>query len=84
MEKGRFGIHGGQYIPETLMNEIIHLEEQYEFYKNDPEFCAEIDDLLKNYAGRPSLVRLLPSSSGSWYAPGSTGPVAQPPSGDSG
>ena len=56
MEKGRFGIHGGQYIPETLMNEIIHLEEQYEFYKNDPEFCAELDDLLKNYAGRPSLL----------------------------
>ena len=38
------------------MNEIIHLEEQYEFYKNDPEFCAELDDLLKNYAGRPSLL----------------------------
>ena len=56
MEKGRFGIHGGQYIPETLMNEIIHLEEQYEFYKNDPDFCAELDDLLKNYAGRPSLL----------------------------
>ena len=56
MEKGRFGIHGGQYIPETLMNEIIHLEVQYEFYKNDPEFCAELDDLLKNYAGRPSLL----------------------------
>lgn len=56
MEKGRFGIHGGQYIPETLMNEIIYLEEQYEFYKNDPEFCAELDDLLKNYAGRPSLL----------------------------
>lgn len=56
MEKGRFGVHGGQYIPETLMNEIIHLEEQYEFYKNDPEFCAELDDLLKNYAGRPSLL----------------------------
>ena len=56
MEKGRFGIHGGQYIPETLMNEIIHLEEQYEFYKNDPEFCAELDGLLKNYAGRPSLL----------------------------
>ena len=56
MEKGRFGIHGGQYIPETLMNEIIHLEEQYEFYKNDPVFCAELDDLLKKYAGRPSLL----------------------------
>ncbi len=56
MQKGRFGIHGGQYIPETLMNEIIHLEEQYEHYKNDPEFQAELENLLKNYAGRPSLL----------------------------
>ena len=56
MQKGRFGIHGGQYIPETLMNEIIHLEEQYEHYKKDPEFQAELEDLLKNYAGRPSLL----------------------------
>lgn len=56
MQKGRFGIYGGQYIPETLMNEIIHLEEQYEHYKNDPEFQAELEDLLKNYAGRPSLL----------------------------
>ena len=53
---GRFGIHGGQYIPETLMNEIINLEKQYNYYKNDPEFCQELDDLLKNYAGRPSLL----------------------------
>lgn len=56
MSKGRYGIHGGQYIPETLMNEIIHLEEQYAFYKNDPAFNRELDDLLKNYAGRPSLL----------------------------
>lgn len=54
--KGRYGIHGGQYIPETLMNEIIHLEEAYEHYKNDPEFNRELGDLLKNYAGRPSLL----------------------------
>ena len=38
MEKGRYGIHGGQYIPETLMNEVIRLEEAYTFYKNDPDF----------------------------------------------
>lgn len=56
MSNGRFGIHGGQYIPETLMNEVIHLEEQYEHYKNDPEFNRELNDLLKNYAGRPSLL----------------------------
>jgi tryptophan synthase beta chain len=53
--KGRFGIHGGQYIPETLMNAVIELEEAYNHFKNDPEFVAELDDLLKNYAGRPSL-----------------------------
>ena len=56
MSKGRYGVHGGQYIPETLMNEIIKLEEQYEFYKNDPQFKEELNDLLKNYAGRPSLL----------------------------
>lgn len=53
---GRFGGHGGQYIPETLMNEIQELERAYEFYKNDPDFTAELDSLLKNYAGRPSLL----------------------------
>lgn len=56
MSKGRFGIHGGQYIPEALMNAIIELEEAYEKYKNDPDFNAELNDLLKNYAGRPSLL----------------------------
>lgn len=54
--KGRFGEFGGQYVPETLMNELIHLEQAYEYYKNDPEFVAELDDLMKNYAGRPSLL----------------------------
>jgi len=56
MSKGRFGIHGGQYIPETLMNAVIELEEAYNHYKNDEIFCNELDDLLKNYAGRPSLL----------------------------
>ena len=54
--KGRFGEFGGQYVPETLMNELIHLEQAYEHYKNDPEFVAGLDDLMKNYAGRPSLL----------------------------
>ena len=54
MSKGRFGIHGGQYIPETLMNAVIELEDAYNHYKNDPEFNAELQDLLNNYAGRPS------------------------------
>lgn len=56
MNKGRYGVHGGQYIPETLMNEIINLEKAYEFYKNDPAFNAELDKLFKEYAGRPSLL----------------------------
>ena len=56
MSKGRYGIHGGQYIPETLMNELIRLEEAYEKYKKDPEFCAELEELLNKYAGRPSLL----------------------------
>ena len=54
MSKGRFGIHGGQYIPETLMNAVIELEEAYNHYKDDPEFNAELTELLNEYAGRPS------------------------------
>lgn len=54
MSKGRFGIHGGQYMPETLMNAVIELEEAYNHYKDDPEFNQELTDLLNNYAGRPS------------------------------
>ena len=56
MKKGRFGDFGGQYVPETLMNELIHLEEAYEYYKNDPAFVGELTSLLNNYAGRPSLL----------------------------
>jgi phosphoribosylanthranilate isomerase len=52
--KGRFGIHGGQYIPETLMNAVIELEEAYNHYKDDPDFNAELTALLNDYAGRPS------------------------------
>jgi tryptophan synthase beta chain len=54
MSKGRFGIHGGQYIPETLMNAVIELEEAYNHYKDDPQFNAELQELLNEYAGRPS------------------------------
>lgn len=56
MSKGRFGIHGGQFIPETLMNAVNELEEAYNKYKDDPEFIAEFETLLKEYAGRPSLL----------------------------
>ena len=56
METGRYGIHGGQYIPETLMNEIHKVEEAYEFYKNDKAFLEELTFLLNEYAGRPSLL----------------------------
>lgn len=54
MKKGRFGIHGGQYMPETLMNAVIELEEAYDHYKNDPQFHQELTELLNEYAGRPS------------------------------
>ena len=54
MSNTRFGIHGGQYIPETLMNAVIELEEAYNHYKDDPEFCSELTTLLNEYAGRPS------------------------------
>ena len=54
--KGRFGVHGGQYIPETLMNAVIELEEAYNQYKDDPEFNRELTDLYNNYANRPSLL----------------------------
>ena len=52
--KGRFGVHGGRYIPETLMNAVIELENEYNKYKDDESFQKELDDLLKNYAARPS------------------------------
>lgn len=51
---GRFGIHGGQYIPETLMNAVIELEKAYNHYKNDSDFNKELSELFNNYAGRPS------------------------------
>jgi tryptophan synthase beta chain len=56
LKKGRFGDFGGQYVPETLMNELIRLEEAYEQYKNDPAFTEELTALLNGYAGRPSLL----------------------------
>jgi len=55
-KSGRFGQFGGQYIPETLMNEVMRLSAAYEHYKNDPDFTAELDTLLRDYAGRPSLL----------------------------
>lgn len=56
MSKGRYGQYGGQYIPETLMNAVQEVEEAYEHYKNDPEFMGELDELYRNYAGRPSML----------------------------
>ncbi|MCI8776375.1 MAG: tryptophan synthase subunit beta [Oscillospiraceae bacterium] len=54
--KGKFGIYGGQYVPETVMNAVCELEEAYGRYKNDPEFVEELKNLYKNYAGRPSML----------------------------
>lgn len=56
MTKGRYGIHGGQYIPETLMHAVIELEKAYEYYKNDPRFNKELQELFHEYANRPSLL----------------------------
>lgn len=56
MSKGRYGIHGGQFIPETLMNAVIELEKAYEYYKNDPQFNKELQELFHEYANRPSLL----------------------------
>lgn len=56
MTKGRYGIHGGQYMPETLMNAVLELEAAYEKFKNDPEFKAELARLYREYANRPSLL----------------------------
>ncbi|MDY3774374.1 MAG: tryptophan synthase subunit beta [Eubacterium sp.] len=54
--RGRFGIHGGQYIPETLMNAVIELEQAYRKYREDPDFIKEFNEMLANYVGRPSLL----------------------------
>lgn len=54
MSKGRFGIHGGQYVPETIMNAVNELEETYKKYKDDPEFNRELTEMYNEYAGRPS------------------------------
>ena len=56
MSKGRFGIHGGQYVPETLMVAVNELEEAYTRYKDDPKFVSELEELYRDYAGRPSLL----------------------------
>lgn len=56
MSKGTFGIHGGQFIPETLMNAVIELEEAYEYYKKDSQFLTELSNLFNEYTGRPSLL----------------------------
>lgn len=56
MENGKYGIFGGQYVPEILMTAVHEVEEAYERYKADPQFQAELEDLMKNYAGRPSLL----------------------------
>ncbi|WP_295215332.1 tryptophan synthase subunit beta [Ruminococcus sp.] len=53
---GRFGIFGGQYVPETVMNAVHELEEAYDRYGKDPEFLEEYRTLLRDYAGRPSML----------------------------
>src|SRR5882672_844271 len=72
---GRFGPYGGRYVPETLMVPLLELERAYEIAKSDPIFQGKFQDLLKNFAGRPTplqfasrltahLAELAPSRSG--------------------
>ncbi|MDE6636093.1 MAG: tryptophan synthase subunit beta, partial [Lachnospiraceae bacterium] len=56
MSDGRYGIHGGRYIPETLMNAVNEVEEAYRKYKDDPEFNRELEQMYNEYAGRPSML----------------------------
>ena len=52
--KGRFGVYGGQFVPETLMNTLIELQEAYDYYKDNEEFNKELEYYYREYAGRPS------------------------------
>lgn len=56
MEQGKFGQHGGQFVPETLMSAVLELEAAYKTYSKDPDFIAELESLQKQYTGRPSLL----------------------------
>jgi tryptophan synthase beta chain len=64
MSKGRFGMHGGQFVPETLMHALIELEDAYAYYKADKEFNEELEALFRDYAGRPSLLYFAKKMSG--------------------
>lgn len=55
-KKGKYGIYGGQYVPETVMNAVCELEKAYEYYSNDAEFQKELRTLYRDYAGRPSML----------------------------
>ena len=59
-KKGRYGLYGGQYIPETLIPAVQELEQAYEKYRSDPAFQAELRALMEKYAGRPSLLYYVP------------------------
>ena len=66
--RGRFGMHGGQYMPETLMNAVTELEEAYGHYKDDPDFNNELSGLFNDYAGRPSRLFFCGEDDGrSWW-----------------
>src|SRR5213075_2157023 len=57
---GRFGPYGGRYVPETLMYALEELTAVYDTARNDPQFWSELDDLLKNYVGRPTPITAVP------------------------
>ena len=72
MSKGRFGLYGGQYAPETMMKALEELETAYEKFRNDPEFQAELSTLLHEYAGRPSLLYYAEKMTRTWAGRRST------------
>ena len=84
MANGRFGVYGGQYIPETLMNAVRELEEAYTYYKQDEAFGRELQSLLQNYAGRPSLLYYAEKMTKDLGGAGKTRVIAEPGAGPHG
>ena len=71
---GRFGQYGGKYVPETLMPALSELETAYSKYKNDPEFIEELEQLLKDYVGRPNPLYFAERLTQHYARPDGTGP----------
>lgn len=71
---GRFGKFGGKYVPETLMPALFELEAAFEQYRNDPGFQQELQQLLKDYVGRPSPLYFAERLTAHYTKPDGSGP----------